>query len=171
MFVFWRAHEPQDILTRTMANTDPDMLVDLTNAASPFEAEIIRAKLQDAGIEAFAFTAAGWSDPWGFGSTQPYRVQVRRKDSDAAAVVLRDSEPRSNSVDWDAEDLGEPPADEPAATAPSNPQWAEKHEHKRTLGQTIIWLALVPAFGLFGFIALIIGVIARARSADQRQNR
>lgn len=153
-----------------MNDSDPDMLVDLTNAASPFEAEIIRAKLQDAGIEAFAFTAAGWSDPWSFGSTQPYRVQVRRKDSDAAAAVLRDSEPRSDSVDWDAEDLGEAPADEPAAAAPGDPVWAEKREHKRTLGQTIIWLALVPAFGLFGLIALIIGVIARARASDRDQN-
>lgn len=154
-----------------MSNTDPDMLIDITNAASPFEAEIIRAKLVDAGIEAFAFTAPGWADPWMMGSTQPYRVQVGRKDSDAAAAVLRDSEPRSDSVDWDAQDLGEAPADEPAAAAPGDPDWAEKREHKRTLGQTIIWLALVPAFGLFGFIALIIGIIARVRSGNQSQNR
>lgn len=154
-----------------MANIDPDMLIDVTNAASPFEAEIIRAKLETAGIEAFAFTAPGWADPWMMGSTQPYRVQVRRKDSDAAAVVLRDSEPRSDSVDWDAEDLGEAPADEPAAAAPGDPQWAEKREQRRTLGQTIIWLALGPTFGLFGFIALIIGIIARLRSGDQQQSR
>jgi hypothetical protein len=145
-----------------MDDSDPNMLVDITNAASPFEAEVIRSKLEAAGIRAFAFTAPGWADPWMMGSTLPYRVQVRRQDLDAAAKVLSEHEPRSDSVDWDAEDVVEPPADEPAATAPSDPEGTEKHEAKQTLGQTIIWLALIPAYGLIGIAALMIGLMARA---------
>lgn len=149
-----------------MSHRDPDMLVDLTNAASPFEAEIIRSKLVDAGVEAFAFTAPGWADPMSFGSTQPYRVQVRRKDLEAAAAILKEHAPRSDSVDWDAEDLGDAPADEPAAASAGDPEWAEKHERKKTTGQTFVLIAGIPAFGFAGVLAFVVGVVRKLRGKD-----
>ena len=42
-----------------MTESDPNILVDLTTAASAFEAELIRESLESAGIPAFATTTVG----------------------------------------------------------------------------------------------------------------
>ncbi|MFM9996516.1 MAG: hypothetical protein ACKVU4_12045 [Phycisphaerales bacterium] len=85
---------------------DPDTLVDLTTARTAFEAEMIAESLRAQGIPAEAFTTAGTMLQWDIAGTQPMRVQVRRRDLDAATAALRAIRAESVDLDWDEVDTG-----------------------------------------------------------------
>jgi hypothetical protein len=140
-----------------MQENDPDILVDLTHETTPFAAEITRQSLQAAGIPAFAATTVGMWLQWDIASAQPIRIQVRRRDLAAAREELARQRAESSSIDWDTEDVGVPEAGEEAASRPSDPNWAEHRQERRTVAQTMIWLACIPAYGLFAIFAFAVG--------------
>ncbi len=102
---------------------DPDILVDLTTAASVTEAEITALTLRAAGVPAHVMANAGVWNPWELGSSGPYRVAVRRRDIARAQEALRDAKADSAaSIDWDRLDVGEPdPGEATIAAAAADP--------------------------------------------------
>lgn len=144
-----------------MAEQDPDILVDLTDAPTPQAAEITRASLEAAGIPAFAFTAPGWMSPWEMGSTRPFRVQVRRSDLPRARAELETIAALAatqGSIDWDAQDFGTPDEGETISrvNTPRDPASDERRQDQRSFARTALLLAAIPAFGLWAFIAVAI---------------
>ncbi len=151
-----------------MREDDPDILVDVTTEATPFAAEITRKSLEDAGIPAFAATTVGMWLPWHFAATQPLRIQVRRKDLDAAKLELNRQKTEAVGIDWETEDVGTPEAGEEAATKPADPEWATHREDRRTVAQTMIWLACIPAYGIYAVGAFAIGGLVRLFRGGKR---
>jgi hypothetical protein len=99
---------------------DPDILVDLTTAASEFEAGVIVEALKGQGIPAQAFTAVGSTMQWEIVMTQPFRIAVRRADLERARDALRAIRADSVDLDWDEVHTGDAvPEDESGA-----PGWA-----------------------------------------------
>lgn len=80
--------------------SDPNTLVDLTNARSEFEASIMIGVLKDQGIPAFTFSNAGMTLQWEVAGTLPFRVCVRREDVERAREALRAARSESVDIDW-----------------------------------------------------------------------
>ncbi len=85
---------------------DPNDLVTLRNAESEFQAGILVAVLQEAGIEAFAFGGVTAAMPLGQRIT-PVAVQVRQVDLERATEALKQNASDSVDLDWDEVDVGE----------------------------------------------------------------
>lgn len=92
---------------------DPDDLVTLTTAEMQFQAGIIVAVLEEAGIKAFAFGALNALYPISQRVT-PVVVQVRQADLDKAREALKQNVADSVDIDWDSVDVGEPEEAAPA---------------------------------------------------------
>jgi hypothetical protein len=120
---------------------DPDILVDLTTAKSDFEAQVIVESLRAQGIPAEAFTTAGTALPLQLGSTQPYRIAVRRRDLAAAGAALRAIRAESVDIDWDEVDVGQPEDAEPAAT----PSTVSRRRRWRTVVAVTLYLLCAGA--------------------------
>lgn len=86
---------------------DPDILVDLTTAASEFEAGVIVEALRNQGIHAESFTTAGAVLQWEVAVSQPFRVVVRRADLERAREALRAIKADSVDLDWNEVDTGD----------------------------------------------------------------
>ncbi|MCI0363749.1 MAG: DUF2007 domain-containing protein [Phycisphaerales bacterium] len=84
----------------------PDDLVTLVTRPTEFEANVLVAVLQEAGIKAFAFGALATTLHLGSRIT-PVPVQVRRADLERAKVALAQNVADSVDLDWDEVDLGE----------------------------------------------------------------
>ena len=121
---------------------DPDILVDLTTAASVTEAEITALTLRAAGVPAHVMANAGVSLPWDLGSSGAYRIAVRRGDIGHAQDALRDAKADSAaSIDWDHLDVGQlEPGEALAAAAPTLPA---ARARKRRISRAIIVFAVV----------------------------
>lgn len=83
---------------------DPLQLVDLTTCRTDFEAEVLVHALESEGIPAKAFSAAASALQWEIATSQPIRVQVRRKDLERAHLAL--ARVKQESVDFDWSELG-----------------------------------------------------------------
>jgi hypothetical protein len=124
---------------------DPDILVDLTTAASEFEAGVMVEALKGQGIPAQAFTAVGSTMQWEIAMTQPFRVAVRRADLERAREALRAIKADSVDLDWDEVNTGEStPEDESGA-----PGWA------RTVRWVIIALGAGALLVLLAYLVRI----------------
>ncbi len=144
-----------------MSELDPDILVDLTTCASAFEAEVIRDSLEQSGIHAFASTTIGSALPWDIASTVPLRVQVRRRDLDAAKAELTAIRKEASGIDWTMQDLGDPEEGEVAARGPGDRNWKEHHEQRKSVGRMAITLAAAVAYGPIALGALLGGLLLR----------
>ncbi len=89
-----------------MSIPDPDELATLITTRHAFEAHVIVAVLQDAGIHARAFDAIQSSLPLGTSFTR-VPVQVRRVDLAKAKEALKSNISDSVDLDWDQVDVGE----------------------------------------------------------------
>ncbi len=143
-----------------MSETDPDILVDLTTCASAFEAEVIRDALEQSGIYAFAATTVGSMNPWEVASSMPLRVQVRRRDLEAAKLELTAIRKEAIDIDWSTQDLGEPEDGELAAQGPGDRDWKKHHEEKQEVAKTAIGFAAMLAFGPMAIAAMLTALIA-----------
>lgn len=85
---------------------DPDELATLITTRYGFEAHVIVAVLQEAGIDARAFDAIQTSLPLGGGFTA-VPVQVRRGDLARAKEALKSNLSDSIDLDWEQVDVGE----------------------------------------------------------------
>ncbi len=85
---------------------DPDELATLITTRHGFEAHVIVAVLQEAGIDARAFDAIQTSLPLGGGFTG-VPVQVRRGDLARAKEALKNNLSDSIDLDWEQVDVGE----------------------------------------------------------------
>src|SRR5688572_3109245 len=88
-------------------NGHPDDLVTLTTTETVFQAGIIVAVLDEAGIQAFSFDGLSALYPLGQRLT-PAVVQVRRADLERARAALNQNVADSVDIDWDEVDVGEP---------------------------------------------------------------
>ncbi len=97
----------------------PDDLIEVGTYANEFAAGVVRAKLEEAGIPAQVFTANGpLLGAFGPNGWIPFSVWTRKADADAAVAVLQAVRAEQGSVDWDAQDVGQPePGDEAARRA------------------------------------------------------
>ena len=89
-----------------MNHEDPDELVTLTTRPTEFEANVLVAVLEEAGIEAFAFGAMRAALPLSERLTS-VPVQVRRRDLEQAKAALAQNVADSVDLDWDEVDVGE----------------------------------------------------------------
>lgn len=89
--------------------SDPNTLVDLTNARSEFEASILIGVLRDQGIPAFTFSNAGMTLQWEVAGSLPFRVCVRREDVQKARQALIDARSESVDIDWSEVEVGVSP--------------------------------------------------------------
>lgn len=89
-------------------NDDPLQLVDLTTARTEFEAAVMVNALESRGIRARVFGLVGSTMQWEIAATQPIRVQVMRKDVEAAHAALTETRQDSVDIDWSEVDVGEP---------------------------------------------------------------
>ncbi len=85
---------------------DPDELATLITTHHGFEAHVIVAVLQEAGIDARAFDAIQTSLPLGSSFTR-VPVQVRRGDLARAKEALQSNISDSIDLDWEQVDVGE----------------------------------------------------------------
>jgi hypothetical protein len=92
---------------------DPDILVDLTTARHEFEAAVIAEALGADGVPAYAFGSAGSTLKAEIAATQPFRVQVRRRDLALAQSLLAEIRASRDEIDWDDVDVGEEADDAP----------------------------------------------------------
>lgn len=76
------------------------MLVDLTTAATEFEAGVIAATLRDNGVPAYVFALSGNTLAWQVAASAPIRIAVRRADLDAAHEILASTRRESVDIDW-----------------------------------------------------------------------
>jgi len=143
-----------------MPESDPTILVDLTTASTALEAEIIRSALEAEGVPAFAATSVGTWMQWDIASTMPMRVQVRRQDLAAAQAALATIRADAQSIDWDAEELGQAEPGDSAAAGPGTPGWKQRYHDRRTVAQTFIWLASI-AWSPVLAVVLVLGVLGR----------
>ena len=86
-----------------MTQNDPNQLVELVSLPSDLEAELLVARLKEAGIEAVPFSTA--HDATGFLSTaMPHGgvgVNVRRRDFDRAKAIVAEFESETpEAADW-----------------------------------------------------------------------
>ena len=126
---------------------DPDMLVDLTTAATAFEAELIVGSLRARDIPAQAFTIAASMLQWDIAASQPFRVAVRRADLQRAQSALLDARADSVDIDWEELDPG-PPTDAP--------------DTRTQINAAILWRILWIGMG----VLLLIGVlVSRLRNS------
>ncbi|MCC6659636.1 MAG: hypothetical protein IT437_01995 [Phycisphaerales bacterium] len=124
---------------------DPDMLVDLTTARSDFEAQVIVESLRGQGVPAEAFTTAGIALPLDLGSTQPFRIAVRRRDLASASAALRAIRAESVDIDWDEVDVGQGP--EPAAVAAPSAGQSRRRRWRVVVTVTLYGLCAVALGG------------------------
>lgn len=89
--------------------SDPDSLVDVTNARSEFEASIVIGVLRDRGIPAFTFSNAGMTLQWEVAGSLPFRVCVRRNDLERARDAIREARSESVDIDWSQVAVGPSP--------------------------------------------------------------
>ncbi len=85
-------------------SSDPYILVDLTNARSPVEAEAIAEALRARGIPAEAMTTSAMTLGWEVGSLGS-RVQVRKGDLDAARTMLEQIRAEFADREWTSDEL------------------------------------------------------------------
>ena len=148
-----------------MNQQDPNILVDLTTCASAFEAEVIRDALDQSGIPAFARTIVGMTNPWDIASTMPYRVQVRRADFEAAHLELTTIRESAVTIDWSAQDLGEPEPGEIAAFERADPSWKEHRAQREFNAKSAILLTSMVCWGRVAVVALGLGGLLRFHEA------
>ncbi|MCA9289289.1 MAG: hypothetical protein KDA05_11925 [Phycisphaerales bacterium] len=86
---------------------DPDDLVVLTSAASELQAGLWISVLESHGIRGVSPGSAATTLRWEVGSTDPYRLFVRRADVDRAREVLDNQRSDSIDIDWNEVDVGE----------------------------------------------------------------
>ncbi len=98
----------------------PDDLVTLTTTETDFQAGILVAVLDNAGIKAFSFGAVSAMEPLGKRLT-PVVVQVRQADVDRARAALAQNVADSVDLDWDQVDVGERVDDLPLTTREGMP--------------------------------------------------
>lgn len=86
---------------------DGDEPVTLLSVASPFEAQMMVAVLQQAGIQAEAIdrvqTGRGLFEP----AQGAVMIRVRQRDVDAARRALQANAAAAKDIDWDSFDVGE----------------------------------------------------------------
>lgn len=123
---------------------DPDILVDLTTAASAFEADVMVQALRAEGIPAETFTLAASTLQWEIAGRQPFRVMVRRADLERAHATLRNLKADSVDLDWDEVDTGAP------EDVPESPESAK--------AVALLWWALWIGFGIVLILGLAVSV-------------
>ena len=116
----------------------PDDLVTLTTVETQFQAGIIVAVLEDAGIKAFSFGALNALYPISQRIT-PVIVQVRQGDLETARAALKQNIADSVDIDWDEVDVGE--LEDAAASKP--------RDHRR-----------MPFMSRLGFVAALLAILA-----------
>lgn len=90
--------------------TDFDPLVTLTEVSGEFEAGMIVAILEDAGIEAHIFVLGNLGLPMPLSpGARGIPVQVRQSQLEQARAALAESKEIGASVDWESVDVGEEP--------------------------------------------------------------
>lgn len=91
--------------------SDFDPLVTLMEANGEFEARMIVAVLEEAGIEAHVFVLGNLGLPMPLSpGSRGTPVQVRKSALEAARAALKENRELGASVDWDSVDVGaEPP--------------------------------------------------------------
>ena len=123
------------------SHPDPDTLVDLTSAASEFEASVMVESLKSEGVPAFTFSNAGMTLQWEIAATMPFRVCVRSEDVEKARKILRSAREESVDIDWSEVDVGEnTDAKPPAARKTPIPEWFAKS------GTIVLILAVLVFF-------------------------
>ncbi len=105
---------------------NPEELVTLLSAATAFEANVIAASLNDAGIEAKALTAeADLDSPLSLARQKPVApVLVRRRDLERARTHLAETQDGAAAIDWSQAD--DTPEAEVLAEAREGLGWARR---------------------------------------------
>lgn len=91
----------------------PNDLVVLTTGSSEIQAALFVSVLASHGIDAIGPNAAATTLRWELGSTDPYRVYVRRIDAERAREVLSSERADSVDIDWSQVDTGAPGSMDP----------------------------------------------------------
>jgi hypothetical protein len=120
--------------------------VDLTTAASAFEADVIVQALRAQDIPAEAFTLAASMLQWEIAGTRPFRVSVRRADLDRARAALQSLKADSIDIDWEDLDTGpeQDTGESPESAATTVNLWR------------LLWIAL-------GAVLIVGAILARSR--------
>lgn len=97
------------MMSEDIDKVDPNKLVEVRRVTNEFEAGIIVALLQDAGIQSRAVDFDGASRGiFGAASFYPRSVLVRRQDAERADELLTKRREESVDLDWDEVDVGDP---------------------------------------------------------------
>ena len=141
----------------------PDDLIEVGTYANEFAAGVIRAKLEEAGIPAQVFAAKqALIGVFGMSGWTPSTVCVRRMDGDAAVAILQAVRAEQGSVDWDAEDVGQPdPSDRTALEIASGVRHGYgKHARLGIAGGMLIASVIVPYWPLKAVLLLGASLLA-----------
>lgn len=97
------------MMSEDIDKVDPNKMVEVRRVVNEFEAGIIVALLQDAGIQSRVVDFDGASRGiFGAASFFPRSVLVRRGDAARADEVLTRRREESVDLDWDEVDVGDP---------------------------------------------------------------
>ena len=135
---------------------DPDTLIDITNCGSAIEAELVAQFLMENGIRAEASTIVGATNPWEMGSSNPFRIAVRRDDRVRAAELVREYRSRKQApveVNWDEIDVGEP---EEGVVLPPVHEAKRRHARLRWMRRVGLLAIVVAALPWSGLLAAVV---------------
>ena len=138
----------------------PDDLVEVGTYANEFAAGVIRAKLEEAGLQAQVIAANQAAiGVFGLARWLPYTVWVRRVDQDAARATLEAVRAEQGTVDWDGVDVGEP-EDALAARIEAGGRAVSHHTRLRFAGAlliaSVVCIEALPGGWMVGTLLLLI---------------
>ncbi len=105
-------------------SAESEKMVVVAITPSVFLAETIAAALRDRGIDAHVLDD-GATQTWGMpmGPGNGVKVVVRERDREGAELALAEVRVESQSIDWDAVDLGSSPDVQRLAQASKSRRW------------------------------------------------
>lgn len=136
--------------------TDPDTLIDITNCGSAIEAELLAQFLIENGVHAEAATIVGATNPWEMGSSNPFRIAVRREDSARGHDLIREFRSRRQepiAVNWDEIDVGDP---EEGVVLPAAAESRQRHRRWKWMRRIGLLAIVFAALAWSGLLAAVI---------------
>ncbi|MGE3107471.1 MAG: DUF2007 domain-containing protein [Phycisphaerales bacterium] len=86
---------------------DPDILVELTKAATDFDAQVVAAALRDQGVPASVFGRAATTLQGHISPVHAVSISVRRADLVRARTVLDEIRESARGIDWSQVDTAD----------------------------------------------------------------
>lgn len=127
-----------------MSQREDDLVV-LTSASSEIQASLYCSILDSQGIPSVGPNSAATTLRWEVGSTDPYRVYVRRADLERARSAISRERADSVDIDWDEVDVGDPG---PGDAEPREPSARETSSAR-------IWVGLIALLLAIAVISLV----------------